>query len=247
MPDVPPSSSPKSAEVDSAAAQASAAGQAIIWTSARRDLQALLHAVHPDVARLYAHAIEALSSVPLTRPDLMVGSHCLRELVPCLLEAQHLTIPTRAPDTRAAKMLSQAWVAYELRLDPDDDANYVSADLRPVPHAVYVAARAAAAAGVEGTQNSRRVTSLVALGQDAEIDSAPIARLHIAIEKFRAWNHRVDYTKPLRDVPPIEEVVAPLVILEEALRTRFANRGDRVDALRATLRAANQRSGGADV
>jgi hypothetical protein len=50
----------------------------IAWTSARNELCALFHDIHPDVADLYSQAVDALSAVPLSRPRLMIGSHCIR-------------------------------------------------------------------------------------------------------------------------------------------------------------------------
>jgi len=216
----------------------------IAWTPARKELRALLQDVHADVADLYSQAVDALGAVPLTWPRLMIGSHCIRELVPTVLEVQQIGKPSRANDTRAAKELSGAWTSYGLRLEPDDeDAGYADDDLRPLPHAVYVTARAAAVAGAEGTQNSRIVTALLALGQDTDINTAPLRRLHSAIEAFRSWTHRRDYTKPLAEVPPVEKVEAQLRVFEQALLTRFANRGDRVSALREQLARTNRRGG----
>lgn len=219
-----------------------ASSGAITWTAARKELRTLLHDTHTDVADLYAQAVEALSTVPISRPRLMIGAHCLRELVPTLLEVQQVGKPPRANDSRAAKDLSDAWTAYGLRLDPEaDDATHAEGDLRPVPHEVYVAARVTAAAGAQGSQNARTVTALLALGQESDIHSAPLRRLHKAIQQFTAWSHRRDYTKPSGKLPAIHEVDGQLRVIEEALLTRFANRADRVSALREQLRRANRR------
>ena len=215
----------------------------IAWTSARKELRALLPDIHPDVADLYSQAIDALSAVPLSRPRLMIGSHCIREIVPSLLEVQRLDKPQRANDSRAARELSDAWMAYQLRLDPGNDVGYTDDDLRPLPHAVYAAARATAVEGAKGTQNARIATALLALGQDTEINTAPLRRLHKAIQQFTSWGHRRDYSKPLHEVPAVEDVEAQLRVFEEALLTRFANRGDRVSALREQLVRANRRGG----
>jgi hypothetical protein len=217
----------------------------IEWTSARKELRGLLHDLHPHLADLYDQAIESLSTTPLTRPRLMIGSHCIRELVPSLLEVQHIARPPRSNDTRATRLLSEAWNAHELRLESDDDDEVkIGADeLRPIPHGVYVAARAAAAAGAEGSQNARTVTALLALGQATEIRTAPLNRLHSAIQDFTSWSHRRDYTQPLAEVPQIEEIDERLRIFEEALLTRFANRADRVSALREVLKQANRPGG----
>ena len=212
------------------------------WTQDRRDLVALLSDVHPDAADLYSHAIDALSASPLTRPGLMLGSHCMRELVPTIVEAQSLAVPRRSADTKAASDLAKAWVRFELRLDADDsEIDMADETLRPVPHTVYVAARATAAAGQAGSQNSRVLTALLATGQDVEINTASLKRLHAAIERFRSWTHHRDYTQPLDPVPPIAEIASALSVVEEALVTRFANRGDRVTALRAQLAQFNRR------
>jgi hypothetical protein len=174
----------------------------------------------------------------------MVGSHCIRELVPSLLEAQQIDRPVRANDSRAAKELHSAWAAHRLPLEPEgEEANTPGETLRPIPHAVYIAACAAASAGAQGSENARTVTALLALGQATQTNTAPLRRLHAAIEDFKSWTHRRDYSKPLPEVPPTEKVDAQLRIFEEALLTRFANRGDRVTTLREVLRVANRREG----
>ncbi|MGI8678138.1 MAG: hypothetical protein ACR2LX_05525 [Jatrophihabitans sp.] len=217
-------------------------GAGIIWTPAREELRALLHDLHADAADLYAQAVEALGGAPLSRPRLMIGSHCVRELVPTLLEVQQIVKPPRANDSRAAKELSVAWTAYGLRMEPEvDEANYVDGDLRPLPHGVYVAARVTAAAGTQGGQNARVITALLALGQESNINTAPLRRLHKTIQQFTSWSHRRDYSKPLGTLPTVDEVEAQLRVIEEALLTRFANRADRVSALREQLRRANHR------
>lgn len=217
-------------------------GAGIIWTPARKELRALLHDLHADVADLYAQAVDALGVAPLSRPRLMVGSHCVRELVPALLEVQQIGKPPRANDSRAAKELSDTWVAHSLRLEPDvDEANYIEDDLRPVPHGVYVAARLTAAAGAQGSQNAREITALLALGQETHTNTAPLRRLHAAIQQFTSWSHRRDYSKPSRKMPAVGDVEAQLRVIEEALMTRFANRANRVSALREQLRRANRR------
>jgi hypothetical protein len=217
-------------------------GGAIRWTPARKELRALLHDLHVDVADLYTQAIEALGSTPFSRPRLMIGSHCVRELVPTLLEVQSIGRPPRANDSRAAKELSDAWTAYGLRLEPEvDEANFAEDDLRPVPHVVYIAARATAAAGAQGGQNARTITALLALGQESDVNTAPLRRLHKAIQQFTAWSHRRDYSKPSGQLPPVDEVESQLLVIEEALLTRFANRADRVSTLREQLRKANRR------
>lgn len=214
----------------------------ITWTPARKELRALLHDLHADVADLYAQAVGALGSIPFSRPRLMIGSHCVRELVPTLLEVQQIGKPPRANDSRAAKELSDAWVAHRLRLEPEvDEANYADGDLRPVPQEIYVAARVTAAAGAQGSQNARVITALLALGQKSDINTAPLRRLHTAIQQFTSWSHRRDYSKPLGTLPTVDEVEAQLRVVEEALLTRFANRADRVSALREQLRQANRR------
>jgi hypothetical protein len=217
-------------------------GSLISWTVSREQLLALLHDMHPDLAEMYSQAIESLGATPLTRPKLILGSHCIRELIPSLLEVQRIDRPSRSNDSRAVKELSEAWATYGLGLEPDTgEADSTDDTLRPVPHAIYLAARAAASAGAEGTQNARTVTALLALGQDTEINTAPLRRLHTAIQKFASWSHRRDYTKPLKDVPEAELIESQLRIFEEALLTRFANRGDRVSTLREALRQANRR------
>lgn len=217
-------------------------GGSITWTPARKELRALLHDLHADAADLYVQAVGALGSTPLSRPRLMIGSHCVRELVPTLLEVQQIGKPPRANDSRAAKELSDAWDAHHLRLEPEvDEANYVDDDLRPVPHGVYVAARLTAATGAQGSQNAREITALLALGQQSDINTAPLRRLHTAIQQFTSWSHRRDYSKPSRTLPAVGEVEAQLRVVEEALMTRFANRADRVNALREQLRQANRR------
>lgn len=214
----------------------------ISWTMSRKQLLALLRDMQPDLADLYSHAIEALRTIPLTRPRLMIGSHCIRELVPSLLEVQRIGKPSRSNDSRAAKELSKAWTASGLRLEPEiDEIDTADDALRPIPHAVYVVARKTASAGTEGSQNARTVTALLALGQDTEINTAPLRRLHAAIDDFKSWSHRRDYTKPLAEVPPVEKIEGQLRVFEEALLTRFTNRGDRVSALREALRQANRR------
>jgi hypothetical protein len=218
------------------------AGGSITWTPARKELRTLLHDLHTDAADLYAQAVGALGSTPLSRPRLMIGSHCVRELVPTLLEIQQIGKPPRANDSRAAKELSVAWAAHRLRLEPEvDEANYVDDDLRPVPHGVYVAARLAAAAGAQGSQNAREITALLALGQQSDINTAPLRRLHTAIQQFTSWSHRRDYSKPSPKLPAVDEIESQLRVVEEALMTRFANRADRVSALREQLRQANRR------
>lgn len=217
-------------------------GAGITWTPARKELRALLHDLHADAADLYAQAVEALGGTPLSRPRLMIGSHCVRELVPTLLEVQQIGKPPRANDSRAAKELSVAWTAYGLRLEPEvDEANHADGDLRPVPQEIYVAARVTAAAGAQGSQNARVITALLALGQESDINTAPLRRLHKAIQQFTSWSHRRDYSKPLGTLPTVDEVEAQLRVVEEALLTRFANRADRVSALREQLRQANRR------
>lgn len=217
-------------------------GGSITWTAARKQLRTLLHDIHADPADLYAQAVGALGSTPLSRPRLMIGSHCIRELVPTLLEIQQIGKPPRANDSRAAKELSDAWTAHRLRLEPDlDEDNYAEDDLRPMPQGVYVAARLTAAAGAQGSQNAREMTALLALGQGSDINTAPLRRLHKAIQQFTSWSHRRDYSKPLPKLPAIEEIEAQLRVVEEALMTRFANRADRVSALREQLRQANRR------
>lgn len=217
-------------------------GVGITWSADRKKLRALLRDLHADAADLYAQAVEALGGTPLSRPRLMIGSHCIRELVPTLLEVQQIARPPRANDSRAAKDLSVAWTAFDLRLEPEaDEANYVDGDLRPLPHGVYVAARVTAAAGALGSQNARVITALLALGQESDINTAPLRRLHKSIQQFTSWSHRRDYSKPLGALPTVDEVEAQLRVVEEALLTRFANRADRVSALREQLRQANRR------
>lgn len=212
----------------------------ISWTPTREKLRVLLQDIHPDVADLYAHAIDSFAVSPPSRPLLMVGSHCIRELVPSLLQLLQLETPARADASRAAKDLANSWEAYGLRLDEDGVPRREN-ELLPVPLAVYAAARSVAAAGSAGSQNARTITALLALGHTSEINSAPLRRLHDSLEEFRRWSHHSDYTKPLKNVPSIEEVEAQLLVFEEALMTRFANRGDRVSALRKRLNRANER------
>lgn len=222
-------------------AQSEAQVIGISWTPTREKLRALLQDVHPDAADLYGHAIDSFAVFPLSRPLLIVGSHCIRELVPSLLQLLQLKTPARADASRAAKDLANSWEAYGLRLD-DDGVPRRENGFLPVPLAVYAAARSVAAAGSAGSQNARTITALLALGHTSEIYSAPLRRLHDSLEEFRRWSHHSDYTKPLKNLPSIGEVEAQLLVFEEALITRFANRGDRVSALRKRLKQANERA-----
>jgi hypothetical protein len=105
------------------------------WTQGRTNLAALLKDVHVDAVDLYSQAVEALSADPLTWPKLMIGSHCVRELVPTIVEAQSLAIPRRSGDTKAASDLAKAWVRFDLRFDADDsETDMVDDTLRPIPH-----------------------------------------------------------------------------------------------------------------
>lgn len=216
----------------------------ITWTTTRVHVRALLQDVHADAAELYSHAVDALCGTPVTRPRLMIASHCIRELVPTVVGAQNLVSPKRADTSKPASELAVAWERFDLRLSPDDGEQDMTDDeIRPIQHAVYIAARQVAAAGAKGTQNSRTMTALFATGQDTDTNTAPLRRLHAALGAFRGWPHHPDYTKPLKELPPVAELEWLLHVVEEALLTRFENRGDRVAALREQLKRANRRGG----
>lgn len=220
-------------------------GEAVIsWTPARQKLCSLLEDVHPDAAVLYSQAVDALRAEPRSWPMLMIGSHCIRELVPTVVSAQRLPIPDRADNSKTSKALAQAWSRYDLGFQADaTDAKMSDDERRAVPNAVYIAAREAAEAGGRATRNSRTITALLATGHDNDIDAASLQRLHDAIGRFRGWPHHLDYTKPPLDIPPASEISRLLCVLEEALLTRFENRGDRVTNLRTQLKRINERGG----
>jgi hypothetical protein len=204
----------------------------IMWSSPRLELRELLGERHADLGDLYEQAIDALSRAPLTRPRLMVTGHCIREMCSALPEVLGYSMAGRSDVNRPAKELYLAWTdVFDLTSEEhegDGDS------LRPVPLTVYRAARAVAAAAAEATRNSRNLTSVLATGQPHE-DSAPVERLHRAIEFFRHWTHRTDYSEPLRALPAVGRVSTELVVIEEALLTRLGNIADRARALREIL------------
>lgn len=216
---------------------------AIEWTSERRELHADLHAVHADIGELYGRAIDALSDAnPISRAQLMVAGHCIREsfsILPVILRSG--SIPERIDTNRATKELHQAWAEAGLELDAPGADN--DSAVRPVPIEVFRAAQTVARVGTGVAENSRLLTAIVATGQRTDSETAPVRRLHGAIEKFRTWTHRIDYNRPEAPVPPPDEIELELQVIEAALMVRLANRADSVRVVRDTLAEANRREG----
>jgi hypothetical protein len=214
---------------------------AIAWTPPRQRLLDLLVGLHEDLADMYRLAIEMFASDPLTQVEMMVGAHCVREFAPAFVEVQGLNKPDRADASGAARELWQAWQSFGLEVDEaPDDPKFSDTDLRQVPSAVYAAARQVAKAGQGGAENARKVTALVALGEDADMGSPTVSQLHEALDFFRKWMHHRDYRQPAPKLPPVESIDAQLQVFEAALLTRLANRADRVRDLQAILERANR-------
>lgn len=210
-----------------------------MWTPHREHLCQLLEDLHPDAAEFYRQAVEALHVKPLVRVRLMIASHCVRELMPSLLEMQGIDTRGRADVNRVAKDLFEVWQDRGLTLDPDavsseqDDAPYT------VPGAVFRRAQAVAAKGVEANDNARAMTALVATGVAETADDAPVRRVHTAIEHFRKWTHRHTYGRPQKPLPSAEFVESEFRVIEQALLSQLAHRGDHIRELRRILAAAN--------
>lgn len=212
-------------------------GRAALWTEPRRAILEHLIVKNSDAADLYRNAVDGLDE-PLTRASLMIVGHCIRELVSALPPILGYPDVGRADASRAAKDLHQQWVAANLQLGFDGSADVENVT---VPAGVFAAARVVANAGADGSKNSRTLTSLIVTGLMTEVGSAPVARVHKAIEFFRAFTHHRDYTRPGRPLPALATVVQELEIIEEALLNRLANMADRAQAVRGLLTSANRK------
>jgi hypothetical protein len=211
----------------------------VVWTPDRKELLRLLAELHPDPAQLYSQAINFLSPEPLTRPNLSLASHCIRELPGCLAAVQLLPRPKRVDANTATSELHEAWVDAGLSFErPPEGADVPK--VHSVPNAIFDTARTAAAAGAEANRNALRMIALVTTGQDTDLSAAPIRRVHLSVKAFTRWCHWPDPIRSSTDLPPVEKVEAELAVIEQALLTRHANRGDRVLDVRALLASANK-------
>lgn len=209
------------------------------WTPDREQLWKLLNELHPDAAEFYRQAVEALQLTPLVQVRLIVASHCVRELIPSLLEIRGVARPGRTDVNRATRNLFEAWQDSGLAFATDPAGPEPDDERYTVPGVVFPRAQAVAAKGAEANHNTRTMTALIATGVATTADDAPVRRLHTAIEHFRKWTHRHDYGEPPRPVPAAEFVEAEFRIIEESLLAQLAHRGDRIRELRRILAEAN--------
>jgi hypothetical protein len=209
------------------------------WTETRRNIYRLLLDRDQDSAHLYRVAVASVGA-PLSRADLMISGHCVRELIKVLPTLLGYPMLERADASRAARELHKYWVAHRLPLGADAASSDTEAVA--IPREVFVAAREVANAGAAGSKNSRELTAVIVAGLVTETDAASVKRVHQAIEMFRRWAHARDYSKPAGSLPSIEQVLRELEIIEEALMNRLGNMADRAVSVRELLARANRKT-----
>lgn len=208
------------------------------WTASREELVALLEKESPDLAGLYRHAIDTLVAYPLSFTTVLVVGQCIRELFNGLPRVLGDPVSDRSGVDRPAKELFDAWSAADMSFTPVSDTDDSP---QSIPAVVHRAALAVASSAAAGHQNARELTALLATGRVANLEDASMRRLHAAIEFFRKWAHRRDYSQPDRTLPSIDALETELRIVEEAMLIRLGNLADRARAIRASLKAANRR------
>lgn len=213
---------------------------AIKWTDQRYRLLKALRVIHADAADLYEQSINALSNNPMSRTQLCVGAHCIRELFSVLPGMTGHPKPDRIDADGAARGLFEAWTADALGLEAASTGPIT--EVQPVSAAVYEAARATARVGSQANRNARTVVAIVVTGRPSELDNPSVRRVHNSVKRLPGWAHLEDYSRPSAPPPPMEEVELELGVIERALATQYVNRADSLRSLRGVITEANRRS-----
>lgn len=221
---------------------ATGSGPGGCWTEARTQIFSLLDAKDSDAAELYKTAVESLAG-RLTGASVLVGAHCVRELIKVLPVILGYPAIERADASRAARELNRAWLEAGLPRAPEGAPQ---GEVVSVPRVVYVSVIDVVNAGASGSKNSRELTSLIVTGQSRDPEAPPVQRVHRSIEMFRGLAHARDYTKPAGPLPSQEHLLGELAIIEEALLNRLANMADRAKTVYGLLAVANSKVGEGD-
>jgi len=197
------------------------------------------------LAELYQHAIDMLSDVEVTRSRLIIGCHCLRELLAGLPFVMQDPVEPRQDVGGAARQLALAWEEAGLTLDTPGAAAPSDGRAFAVPVDVYETARQVASAAAAGAGRALSRSGTIVTGQPLPPTSPQLLRFHRASQRLPGRAHFRSYADPSAALPTSEQLEDDLVALEDGLRSRLSYFGQQVAAVDAVLAKANRRVSGA--
>ncbi|MFD4323332.1 hypothetical protein ACFWQC_01770 [Nocardioides sp. NPDC058538] len=205
----------------------------------------MLEGFDPTCASLYRRAIDTFSEDPLEVSALVVGGHCLRELVNRISRLID-TDPQQATDVNndALKGFVSAWTVGRVAL-----STAVAAAAAGTSSSIEVdpdTAETALQAGSElvrsehaRTMRSMGRRSILAVGHHGEGDNPTVKRLKKAIDAFERFRHPGGNTSGWPS--NFEALRSDLEIIESAIEGRIGSFFDIAHRLQAVLAEANQR------
>lgn len=201
-----------------------------LWTRRRRNiLETLTSLDDPAVADLYQRAVDTFEEQPLTPVALVVGSHCMRELVnrlPRILG--EVDAPDFEGDGGAAAALARALKQFDQNPTSVAAAQLVDAARGMVDHRR------------EASERAQRMRVALVLGAaDPSGGTSTVRAVKKAVDAFEKYRHpqKKNLTKWPTSVSG--ELLEHLEVIERALDGRFGRFYDVVADLRAVLDEAN--------
>lgn len=222
------------------------AADGAVWTTPRVDLARALQKIDPAIGAVYRYSIDSLGRSPLCMADLVIVSHCVREIVSALPDALGDVdgLPARSDTSRPIKALAEEWDLHVTLLGNADvplgspTSGHDSPAVVAVPATVLDAARRVVLAHKVGSSNGNLRRSAIVLGRlDGGDVSVKIFKK--SVEFFVSYAHLAGARS--RDLPDESVVHRHMRVFEDTLRARLEPFFETAESIMELLAVANRR------